>query len=132
MKGKLRLSLSGLNQQSAHTTKLTWMLLLSQQLASRCYHVYKTASWINTKVGDKVTVELETTPLSLESDPYACAIRIRKKYFSNSITVGHIPREISRHVQFFIKIKGKRVNGYVKSLTFRPSSIPSGSLETPL
>ena len=132
MKGKLRLSLSGLNQQSAHTTKLTWMLLLSQQLASRCYHVYKTASWINTKVGDKVTVELETTPLSLESDPYACAIRIRNKYFSNSITVGHIPREISRHVQFFIKIKGKRVNGHVKSLTFRPSSIPSGSLETPL
>ena len=59
MKGKLRLSLSGLNQQSAHTTKLTWMLLLSQQLASRGYHVYKTTSWINTKVGDKVTVELE-------------------------------------------------------------------------
>ena len=32
MKGKLRLSLSGMNQQSAHATKLTWMLLLSQQL----------------------------------------------------------------------------------------------------
>ena len=32
MKGKLRLSLPGMNQQSTHATKLTWMLLLSQQL----------------------------------------------------------------------------------------------------
>ena len=32
------------------------------------YHVYKTTSWINTKVGDKVTVELKTTASSLETD----------------------------------------------------------------
>ena len=108
------------------------MLLLSQQLTSRGYHVYKTTSWINTKVGDKVTRELETTALSLETNPYACAIRIKNKYFSNLITVGHIPHEISQHVQFFIKIEGEKVNGHVKSLTFRPSPIPSGSLETPL
>ena len=78
--------LLGLNQQSTHTTKLTWMLLLSLQLSSRGYHVYKT-SWIITKVGDEVTVDLEMTESSLETDPYACTIRIKSKYFSNIITV---------------------------------------------
>ena len=101
-------------------------------VASRSYHVYKTTSWINAKVGDKVTVELEMTASSLETDPYACAIRIKNKYFPNLITVGHIPRKISRHVHFFIKMEGGKVNGHVKSLTYRPSPIPSGSLETAL
>ena len=64
-------------------------------VASKDYHVYKATSWINAKVGDKVTVELETTASSLEADPYACTIRIKRKYFFNLITVGHIPREIS-------------------------------------
>ena len=38
-------------------------------VASRGYHVFKTTStsWINAKVGDKVTVELEMTGLSLEN-----------------------------------------------------------------
>ena len=39
-------------------------------VASRGYHIYKTTSWNKAKVGDKVTVELETTALSLEADPY--------------------------------------------------------------
>ena len=38
-------------------------------VASRSYHVYKKTSWINAKVGDKVTVKLETTASSLETDP---------------------------------------------------------------
>ena len=37
-------------------------------VSSRGYHAYKTASWINAKVGDTVTVELETTASSLEPD----------------------------------------------------------------
>ena len=38
-------------------------------VASRGYHVFKTTStsWINAKVGDKVTVELEMTGSSLEN-----------------------------------------------------------------
>ena len=59
-------------------------------VASRGYHIYKTTSWINATVGNKVTVELETTASSLETNPYACAIRIKNKYFSNLITVGHV------------------------------------------
>ena len=93
------------------------------------YHVYKTTSWTNAKVGDKVTVELETTASSLETDPYACTIRIKNKYF---FTVGHIPCEISQHVHFFIKKEGGKVNEHTKYLTHRPSSIPCGALEIPL
>ena len=29
-------------------------------VASRGYHVYKNVSWTNAKVGEKVTVEMET------------------------------------------------------------------------
>ena len=99
---------------------------------SRGYHVYKTTSWIHSKVGDKVTVELGTTASSLETNPYACAMGIKNKYFSNLITVGQIPREISRHIYFFVKMDGGKVNGHVKYLTYRPSPIPSGCLEIPL
>ena len=46
-------------------------------VASRGYHLYETKSWKNAKVGDKVTVELETTAPSLETDPYASGLRIK-------------------------------------------------------
>ena len=49
-------------------------------VASRGYHVYRTTSSRNAKVGDKVAVELEATASSLETDPYPCAIRIINKY----------------------------------------------------
>ena len=80
-------------------------------VASRGYLVYKTTSWINTKVGDKVTVELETTASSLENDLHACAIRIKNKYNSNLITTGHIATEILRHVNFSIKMVGGKLMG---------------------
>ena len=125
--------LSGLNQQSTSHNKTNMdAFTFTATVASRGYHAYKTTSWINAKVGDKVTVEFETTVSSLETDLYACAIRIKNKYFSNLITDGYIPREISRHVHFFIKTEGGKVNMYVKSLTYRLSSIPSGGLEIPI
>ena len=46
-------------------------------VASRDYHLYKTKSCKNAKVGDKVTVVLETTVPSLETDPYGSGIRIK-------------------------------------------------------
>ena len=97
--------------------------------ASTGYHAYKTTSWITAKVGEKVTGELETTESSLETDLNACAIRIKNKYFCNLITVGHISREISRHVHFFMETEDGRINEHAKSLTCRPSPIPSGGLE---
>ena len=83
--------------------------------ASRGYHVCKATSWINAKVGDKVTVELKTTASSLQTNLYARAIRMKNKYFSNLITV-----LVSRHVHFFITTESGKVHGYVKSLTYRP------------
>ena len=94
-------------------------------VASRDYHVYKNTSWTNAKVGEKVTIEMETKKSSLEVDPYACAIKIKNRFFDSLITVGHMPREISRHVHFFIKAEGGKVIGHIKSLTYRPSFIPS-------
>ena len=75
---------------------------------------------------------METKKFSLEVDPYACAIKIKNRFFDSLITVGHIPREISRHLHFFIKTEDGKVIGHVKSLTYRPSPIPSGGLEIPL
>ena len=68
----------------------------------------------------------------LEVDPYACSIKIKNCFFDSLIAVRHIPREISRHLHFFIKNEDGKVIGHVKSLTFRPSPIPSGGLEIPL
>ena len=86
-------------------------------VASRGYHIYKNTSWKNAKVGEKVIVEMEIKKSSLEVDPYACVLKTKNHFFDSLITVGHIPREISRHVHFFIKTKGGKVIGHVKSLT---------------
>ena len=75
---------------------------------------------------------METKKPSLEVDPYACAIKIKNLLFDSLITAGHIPCEISQLVHFFIKTEGAKVIGHVKSLAYRPSSIPSGGLEIPL
>ena len=133
MKGKLRNGHVRIKstEYSHNKTKMD-AFTFTATVASRGYHICKTTSWINAKVGDKVTIELETTASSLAIDPYACVIRIKNKCIFNLITVWHILREISRHVHFFIKRKDEKVNGYVKSLTYRPSPIPSGGLEIPL
>ena len=46
--------------------------------------------------------------------------------------MGHIPREISRYVYFFIKEENGKVLGTSKSLKFKVSPILSGGLEVPL
>ena len=72
---------------------------------------------------------METGKASLEVNPYACVSKIKNCFFGSLKTVVHIPREISQHVHFFIKTEGGKIIGHVKSLTYRPSPIPSGSLE---
>ena len=44
-------------------------------VAARGYHVYKNATWDQTKVGDKFLVEMESDNKSKEIDPYCCSIR---------------------------------------------------------
>ena len=77
-------------------------------------------------------VDLETNKLSKNVDPYACAIRAKNQFFNSWKTVGHISREISRHVYYFIKTEGGFVNVSVISTKYRPTPIPSGELDIPL
>ena len=48
------------------------------------------------------------------------------------VTVGHIPRGVSRHTQFYIKEDGGRIDHSVFSKRYRPPPIPSSGLEMPL
>ena len=100
---------------------------LKAKIASRGYHVFKETSWSNAKEGDEVKVELETNKSSKKIDPYP--IRAKEEYFKGWKTVGHIPREISRHVYFFIKSEGGSVNDTVISTKNRTLAIPAGRLE---
>ena len=61
-------------------------------------------------------------------DPYAIAWKLQKKDKLVPVVVGHIPREISRFVWYFIKYGGKN-RSQVPSERPRLSPIPSGSLE---
>ena len=99
------------------------------KVASRGYHVFKETTWAHASVGDRVVVEVETNQTSVNIDPYSCAVLCNNV---NNNTVGHIPREISKHVYFFIKDEGGSVDGHVLSTIYRPSPIPSGGLKIPL
>ena len=85
-------------------------------IASRGYHVYKETSWSNAKINEEVKVELET----------------KNPYFSDWKTVGHIPREMSRYVYFFIKEENGNVSGTIKSLKYKSFPIPLRGLKVPL
>ena len=47
-----------------------------------------------------------TNKLSKNVGPYALAIRVKNQFFNLWKTVGRIPKEIFRHVYYFIKTKG--------------------------
>ena len=101
-------------------------------ITSRRFHVYKETTRSNVKVGGEVKVEVESNLKSITHDPYSCAIKTKHEHYVGWKTVGHIPREISRYVYFFIKQEGGRVYGKLKSLKYKPSPIPAGGLEVPL
>ena len=69
---------------------------------------------------------------SLSTDPYPCAIKERHSYFVGWKTVGHIPREISRYIYFFVKEENGKGFGTLNLLKYKASPIPSGGLEVPL
>ena len=72
------------------------------------YHVFKGTTWNNVKE-EKPTCFKKTLILTHVQS-------VRKNQFFNSWkTVGHIPREISRHVCYFIKTEGGSVDGSVLS-----------------
>lgn len=102
------------------------------KIASRGYHVYKSLTWSDVKQGDLVTVEIETDKESRKIDPYCCAIKAMVGIPPQLKTVGHVPREISRHTFFYLKEENGKIDGLVHSTQYRPSPIPAGGLEIPL
>ena len=77
------------------------MYSFDSKIASREYHVYRNSTLQHAKSGDKFNMEKETSKPSKSIDPYACAIKMKHKYFDTWLTVGHIPREITPHCYFF-------------------------------
>ena len=57
------------------------MFSFDKRIASRGYHVYRNSSWKNAKAGQRVKVEKETSATSKSIDPYACAIKIKNRFF---------------------------------------------------
>ena len=84
----------------------------------RGYHVYKD-DWV-PGIGDTFQVEVEETNVH---DRFACAVIV------NSQIVGHVPRELSRIVFYFIKNNGI-VRGSVTGRRTR-STVHMKGLEIP-
>ena len=74
------------------------MYSFSAEVGSRGYHVYSNTSWNQIYVNQAVVVHKEKNIVSLQIDPYCCVI--------GPVTVGHIPREISRFIYFFLHEQG--------------------------
>ena len=72
-------------------------------VASRGFHIYKNTTWENVNISQEISIQLETNEDSKKIDPYCCAI---ENMVSGKLeTVGHIPREVSRHTFFYHKKK---------------------------
>ena len=93
------------------------------KVASRGFHIYKNTTWENVNIGQEISVQLVMNEDSRKLDPYFCAIKTMA--CGKLETVGHIPREVSRHTYFYIKEEGGRIDGSVLSTRYLPSPIPS-------
>ena len=107
------------------------MYSFSAEVGSRGYHVYRNTSWNQIYVNQAVVVHKEKNIVSLQIDPYFCAKTISRMDKIDPATVGHIPREISRFVYFFLHEQGA-ISGKVVNTEPRISSIPEGGLEIKL
>jgi len=103
----------------------------SAEIGSRGYHVYRDTTWRNISLHQQVGVAKETNELSIEKDPYCCKITITRVDRIGPVTVGHIPRELSRFVFYFLH-EGGSVFGTVAGIAPNISPIPEGGLEIPI
>eukprot|EP00794_Sanderia_malayensis_P001041 gene1041-368_t len=97
----------------------------TQSIASRGWHVYGKTSWKNPKTGQKVFAEKEKDRTALLQDPYAVAWKLKLCDKLTASVVGHVPREISRAISFFLD-RGGIVHGIVTNERYQPSPIPRG------
>ena len=102
--------------------------ILSCKIASRGWHYYGKNTWKRPKKDEIVFAEKESSKTALEHDPYSIAWKKKNKSKITADVVGHVPKEISRAVFFFISRSGKVV-GRVLDKKCYPSPIPKGGLE---
>ena len=102
--------------------------ILSCKIASRGWHYYGKNKWKRPKKDEIVFAEKESSKTALEHDPYSIAWKKKNKSKITADVVGHVPKEISRAVFFFISRSGKVV-GRVLDEKCYPSPIPKGGLE---
>ena len=77
-------------------------------------------------------MDIETDKDLKKIDPYCCATKAMVDIPPRLKTVGHVPREISMHIFFFLKEENRKVDGFIYSTKCQPSPIPAGGLEIPL
>ena len=63
-------------------------------------------------------IEIEPNKDSIKIDPYCSVVKPRVRNPGKLATLGHIPREISRHAYFFLKEEGRKVE-----ILFSPPNI---------
>ena len=73
------------------------------KIASRGWHVYQKTVWPKPKIGERLVTHKETDKEALENDPYSVAWKIEKKDKIVPVVAGHIPRELSRAICFFLE-----------------------------
>ena len=105
--------------------------IIVHKIASRGWHVYGKTTWKKPFKGQKVFAMKAENKEALESDPCAVAWKIRFHDKVMPQTVGHVPREISRPIYYFLTYGGE-VCGEVADEKYRPSPIPKGGLEIAL
>ena len=103
----------------------------SAEVGNRGYHIYHETSCRNIHLHQHVVVLKEVNNISINIDPYCCRITIKRVDRIGPVTVGHVPRELSRFIFYFIQ-EGGSVTGTVASTTPRISPIPEGGLEVPI
>ena len=97
-------------------------------IASRGWHVYCKSNWQTPKEGQELFAENESNSDILKCDPYAVAWKIKFASKIAPIVVGHIPKEISHFVNFFL-IHGGTVTAITCSGKYYPSPVPKGGLD---
>ena len=73
----------------------------------------------------------EVNNIFIDIDPYCCTIAIKRLDRIGPVTVGHVPRELTRFIFYFTQ-EGGSVTGTVASTTPGISPIPEGRLQVPI
>ena len=104
--------------------------MVQTKIASSGFHIFKNTVWKNVKTGWESSLKIETNEPSKKIDTHCCAIKAL--IFGKLETVGHIPREVSRHVFLLIGEEVGRVDSFVLQTRYSHSPIPGGGLKITL